>query len=302
LPNIICTYRCNQNCSFCFAGKINSDITYNLEIIKKQYSFIETFDRESVNLVGGEPTLNPEFIPILRWLTEKKPEINIFTNGIIDTAVTNTLKTLNLEKVRFYVNRSEINASHKVYDFYRSLGHLIHLALTVYHPGQELSHIMDEITKFRLLKEFRIGIALPIYKSRDNTYLKPVDYNIVAQELILFFEKCFDAGIAPIFDCGFPYCFFSDKQKEFLERNSISFSSNCGIIPDMNADNQLIPCFPLSNYKFDFSDAEVWEKKEKEIQTLLNTKTRNPLFEKCKTCDEIAKGNCMGGCLSMQLT
>jgi MoaA/NifB/PqqE/SkfB family radical SAM enzyme len=271
-----------------------------MQILKNQFPFIKTLGRNSVSLVGGEPTLNPDFIPIIRWLTEKKLEINVFSNGIANGTVINALKSVDSEKIRFYINRSVANPRPEVFEFYRSLGYMVHLAVTVYCQGQNLDHIHEEIKGFGLLKEFRIGIALPVYKNHENVYLKSEEYKIVAQELIDFFNKCLETGITPIFDCGFPFCFFNDEQKGFLSANNISFSSNCGIIPDIDGNNRLFPCFPLSEFTIAFSKNEIWKMKEKELQNLMDAETKNPLFEVCKTCDEMGKGNCTGGCLSLQ--
>jgi sulfatase maturation enzyme AslB (radical SAM superfamily) len=303
LPNLIVTYQCNRSCPFCFATKGNSGISYNTEILAEQFDFLASSGRKSVNLIGGEPTQNPEFIPLLKWLSSKGIEITVFTNGIVNNLIINQLKCMDLENVRFIVNRSEADHQREVYPFFRSLGHISSLSVTLFHPQQRFGHIIKEIMKFRLSKVFRLGLALPVFDGPlSQIWLKPELYHSAASGLITFLQQSLNFGITPDFDCGFPYCFFTEEQKSFLGGNNILFSSDCGIIPDISAGYRIIPCFPLGGFSFGFQPADTWKDKEMEIEKFLKSKPRELLFEKCRECGETGQGNCSGGCLSLRLT
>ena len=301
MPNLITTYNCNRNCSFCFVDKHSDPIDYTVNTLIDQYPFINSFNRIPVSLVGGEPSLNPEFITLIKWLTVLGHEVHVFTNGKIDSVVLTRLKTLDLSKVSFWVNRSDTGRSENVLDFYRALGYSIHLSVTVFREGQNLEYIIDEILNYSLLKTFRLGIALPVYNTQINSYLKPESYKAVARDFISFIKVCLKNHIKPVFDCGFPFCFFDEEQKLFLKQNDIFFASNCGIIPDINAQNELIPCFPLSRLKLSFKNIDIWKDKEQELTRTLQEMPKVSLFDDCLLCNEIAAGNCSGGCLSFRL-
>ena len=63
MANIMLTYRCNLNCSYCFANefvnKKNTDI--NVTNFRKAVEFFTRAGDVSIGLIGGEPTLHPAF-------------------------------------------------------------------------------------------------------------------------------------------------------------------------------------------------------------------------------------------------
>lgn len=82
------TNNCNMNCTYCYKS-INSDkclyeIPYN-EIVTyiEKLMKIRVKERglETVQLIGGEPTLHKDFIKICRYLKDNGLEIRVSTNG-----------------------------------------------------------------------------------------------------------------------------------------------------------------------------------------------------------------------------
>jgi MoaA/NifB/PqqE/SkfB family radical SAM enzyme len=72
---IILTHNCNFNCWYCY-DKPNRDKHKNVFIdVKHIKSFIENIEKQninvSVNILGGEPTLHPLFLEILKFCTSK---------------------------------------------------------------------------------------------------------------------------------------------------------------------------------------------------------------------------------------
>ena len=87
MPNIMLTYRCNLKCPYCFANEfVNKDNTnITLENFKEAVNFITKEGPARIGLIGGEPTLHPEFDEILNILINNRfvSECTIYTNGIL---------------------------------------------------------------------------------------------------------------------------------------------------------------------------------------------------------------------------
>ena len=82
--DIVLTDHCNANCNFCIADLIHDKLKCNIEIFKKKILFaINEMNVREVLLLGGEPTMSKELIPMILWLnTLKLDKIIMTTNGI----------------------------------------------------------------------------------------------------------------------------------------------------------------------------------------------------------------------------
>lgn len=68
--------KCNFNCEYCTVdNSINKN--YDFDLIKK----IDFIDYDVINILGGEPTLHPDFIEIVKFIYNQNKNIIIFTNG-----------------------------------------------------------------------------------------------------------------------------------------------------------------------------------------------------------------------------
>jgi len=86
MPDISIWNRCNNNCIMCtnssnFRNKIDPDFLRLETLIRNIKSFGKI--KESITLSGGEPTIHPEFLNLLKWLRKQFPQtkITIATNG-----------------------------------------------------------------------------------------------------------------------------------------------------------------------------------------------------------------------------
>lgn len=92
IPNkitLLLTHRCNQRCEFCFDasqvinGTSASDIS--LETVERTIDLLtESFDDTSsfnITLSGGEPTLHPLFLEIVKQISNAGFSITILSNG-----------------------------------------------------------------------------------------------------------------------------------------------------------------------------------------------------------------------------
>ncbi len=70
MPNIIFNSYCNRNCIYCFAKKKNegSYKQLSLDNLVIICDFLEKSNIKNVTVLGGEPTLHPEFTLFLQYI------------------------------------------------------------------------------------------------------------------------------------------------------------------------------------------------------------------------------------------
>jgi organic radical activating enzyme len=298
MPNLIITHKCNDHCSFCFNANSGADLTP--EQLYGLLPFLQSFQRETIQILGGEPSLNPHFLDLVDILLAEGYHIRIFTNGNLSPSQIKALALRQNAVISFGVNRSSPKLSESIKKLYQSLGHCVQLGVTVYQIGQNFTYLFEEINRYHLALHYRIGIAMPVWPHRINTSLHPHDYAQVAQEILQQIQQGVLFGITPEFDCGFPDCFFNSTQKDFFQDHQIQFAAHCGLIPDVCPDFCL-PCFPLSNFAESIQAGAVWAELEPKLLEKLNKKQKNYLFPACEECKVRLDGFCQGGCLAWRL-
>lgn len=152
--NII--YSCNYRCSYCFFegkweeyGKRNVILSIQewVDIWKRIY---EIYGRSSILITGGEPFVYPDFVNILRGISEYHYPINISSNGTFD-----------FEKISEHFDNTKIS---------------ITLSL---HP--EFNTVESVLEKKKKLKsagfdsEFINFVAFPPLLDKMDTYVEKID-------------------------------------------------------------------------------------------------------------------------------
>ncbi len=301
MPNLVVTNQCQDKCTYCFSDFQIPNNGFSLSQVKKTVKFLKSFNRNSINIVGGEPSLNPDFIPIVKLLLDEGLETKIFTNGKLNSKSIAELQKFNHGEFWFCVNRTNEFLATEIKNLYRKLGWRIQLNLTIYHGKQNIHHIFREISDYKLNNYYRVGIALPVWPEKKRMFLKPYEYKEAADKLFYSIKEGISKNMSPTFDCGFPYCFFSAEQRLYFDKNGIEFSSNCGVIPDILPDFTVIPCFPLARLKKPIGKKSNRQKIENSYNKILKEFSYKPIFDECDNCDDLKSKNCCGGCAALRL-
>ena len=87
VASLILTKRCNLSCEFCSVGNMLNpkdwrDSEATLEKVKQIFTNPLFSNCLGVDLLGGEPLLVKELIPIVSWLSKRGLFINMNTNGL----------------------------------------------------------------------------------------------------------------------------------------------------------------------------------------------------------------------------
>lgn len=76
------TYRCNLNCSFCFASaKYNNNYFMPKEYFYEKINHFKKFNLKQVIITGGEPLIHPDLEEIIRYSKSNNLHVQILTNG-----------------------------------------------------------------------------------------------------------------------------------------------------------------------------------------------------------------------------
>jgi len=270
----------------------------------------ESSNEKHLSLLGGEPTLHPDFVDFVLYLHQRKFHINVFTSGImsdkkLDIAKAYLLK-IPVENLSFvcnynYPDSSKSNETKQIHKFFKQFSKYISLSFNLYQKDFDFTFLVDAIHKYELKKYIRLGLAQPI-PGQKNECLSLKEVRELAGNFRNQLEILEKNRIEIGFDCGMPLCIFSNEDigRLFkLNKGRVVFS--CGPAIDIGPDMQVWACFPLSNHErrslYDFDKIEEIKKFFSTHHTNIRQETGG-IFEECKSCTYLKEELCKGGCLA----
>jgi hypothetical protein len=260
-PNILLTNICNQRCPYCFAqeGMMKAKAKYmSLEDFKKLASFLQKQGVTNIRLMGGEPTIHPEFGKILEIAFRHIPKATIFTNGLVPSKSMKIIEK-NLDKLTFVINigtvafktspatRKEIvSFCNKTYEKTEII-----IGFTLFKLDENYACIFDYFRKAALAgMGVRFGVAKNMIENKQ--YFRKNDRKLGKRivELVELLRKRKVKSIT--LDCGLTKDMFSQEEIEYLSNNVKIKGWGCngkwgGL--DIDTDLSAFTCFPYSNKK-----------------------------------------------------
>jgi len=322
MANLLLTEKCVRACPYCFAKEYLNESKENIlpwENLIYVADLFEVSNERQLALLGGEPTLHPNFVDFVLYLHERRFKVNVFTSGImanktLETAIKYLLK-IPAENLMFTCNynhpkTSTANETKQINKFLKSFSKYITLSFNLYQPEFELKYLVDAIVKYDLRKHIRLGLAQPI-PGQKNECLAANEVRYISKTLRNQLDLLEKHRITLSFDCGMPMCIFSDEDlgRLFkLNRGKILFT--CYPAIDIGPDLQVWACFPLSNYEkkslYDFNSVDeikhYFIDKQQNIRNCRDVARRvsrnKGIFDECNKCVHFAEKLCNGGCLA----
>ncbi len=318
MPNLLLTEKCVRACPYCFAkAKMDSskpDEILSWENLAYIADLFESSNEKNISLLGGEPTLHPDFVDFVLYLLHREFHVNIFTSGIVENSKLDTigeyLSGSNPDRLSIVCNVNEPKLAseketEKLHRFLSILGHLTTLGFNIFELDFKLEFIFQLVSQYGLRKNLRLGLAHPIPLS-SNKCLDVKDLDKMAERLLSYVPLFNEYKIAPGFDCGFPLCIFTDEQLGILfkiNRNGMNFG--CGPALDIGPDMSVWPCFPLSDFHrksiYDFNTIADIVNFYREIHDKVRNESAG-IYEKCDECQLRERGLCAGGCISRTIS
>ena len=277
--------------------------------------FLQLSGERTFNLLGGEPTLHPEFIGFVIYLLERDFEIKVFTCGIMpgplleETAA--AFQNIPQEKLSFILNLNHPDKSgmaemekKRSRSFMRIFGQRITPGFTIYRADYRLDFLFRLINAFGLKKTLRLGLAHPIVGAED-MFIQIDDMEVVIDRLFSYIPKFERFRIKPALGCGFPMCKVKDHQLAWLYRHTGGgYDFNCAPVIDIGPDMMVGSCFPLSSFQrrslFEFNSLGEIRDFYGEIHEKIKIESGG-IYLACDSCHQRRDNLCKGGCLAHNL-
>jgi radical SAM protein with 4Fe4S-binding SPASM domain len=314
MTNLLLTYKCNRSCPYCFAQERQKAQSPDGEMylpwsnLVTAVNYIVEDRQDMVSVLGGEPTLHPEFVDIYRYIVARDLTVKMFSNGCVShEKIEALLKALNPDKSRFIINVNEERDRQSFEtkmqaEFFRELGMVSALSFNLFRPDPDLDFLLDLIGEYQLRRRIRIGLAHPI-AGEPNAFLRPEQYADIAARLADFARRANHQDVNLSLDCGFTLCDFTDEQLGMLHRTGAIMRFHCGPIIDIGPDLNTWACFPLSSLRPQpLEEYPSLQALKKFFAEYIRSETRQRRFagvyKKCESCRYLKRNMCSGGCRS----
>ncbi len=309
MANQIITNCCNADCAFCFAADSRRKM---LKGGKRQMDRAEVRDWldfsvkagiTELRLLGGEPTLHPDFPEFVKLGREAGCSILVFSNGVMTDKAREVLAALDPEVCTVVINMSAAvkpEDRRRWRDTLEMLGPRAMPGMTLTSPDFSFMQPAAMIEAFGMRKKIRIGLANPTWMGANNA-VPPKRYPAIAEAL---FEMSFftaENGISLDADCGFVRCMFGDNFDRICG-NGFRYISRCTPVMDFCTGGVILPCFALSNLvslnRADFQNSgEAYRK----MNELLKPWHSFGIYPECTDCAYFETEDCCGGCIAARL-
>lgn len=307
---------CNLRCKWCYSRN-NRTGSMSLETVEKSIKLLRGLPTTRVILIGGEPTIHPNFLTIIKMVKEAGLMPVVVTNGIkfkdevflrkaLDaglSAITVSLKATNNDQYQLFTGHRSFNDTMEAIKNIDKNGISNRVSITV---GEDLLESSNEIIDVIVESKAQI-VSLEMERptiiddkilSSDSASLKKI-----ADFFINLYPKLESSGVNFVINVSIPFCLFPRSFIETLIKKG-RITSGCqihtgsGIIIDPNG--KLLPCNHFCNNALgelgqDFISGEEYLlfRQRPDISQFYKTLSSYP-HEKCQSCDQWQQ--CGGGC------
>jgi radical SAM protein with 4Fe4S-binding SPASM domain len=311
MANIALTATCNRACSFCFAtdamesqpepGKFMS-----VEQFDQALDFLVRSQIPEARLLGGEPTLHPEFESFVDRALARGLRLVVFSGGMIPEKALRRLERVPADTLTLLLNvidpgGKEPQQLTRQEQVLRRLGTRIVLGVTLDSPAVQLGFLLEMIEQYGLARSVRLGLAHPALTG-GNSYLHPRHYPEVGRRVTEFGLEAQRRGVRLEFDCGWVPCMFPEGALVALGKTPDDVGLRCSPILDLLPDGQMISCYPLATHA---TAALASDHDARQLRAHFVLRQQNDrqlmLYRECEQCSWRARGECTGGCLSASL-
>ncbi len=259
-----------------------------------------------MRLLGGEPTLHPEFDAFVDVALEGAFHVSIFTNGLIPETTLGHLEKIPADRLALVVN---VNApddqkpgeAARQAELLSRLGRKARLGFNIYRPQPPLGFLLALIDQHELCRTLRLGLAHPCL-DRSNSFLRPSEYKGVGRIVADFARAAWASGVELDFDCGFVPCMFPQDFLEDLGDQAHALGNCCGPVPDVLPDGSVAHCYPMAaRDRVDLADVSSFEQLRRSLNQRFAPDRALGIYRECFRCPHRDSGGCGGGCLAAAL-
>ena len=313
---------CNNNCNWCYAKKtLSSNAKMDFDQAKVAVDELRRRDVKKIVLIGGEPTIYPNFIELVDYIHKSGIKVSVASNGKLfsDMNLAMKVKEAGISHVDIsikatteeeYFNNTHTNGLESVVKGYHNLqvaGVNVSASYVITDDNKESFDKLIDFLKTNKISSIFLQFIKPTLGIGEHDEIMRMDDMGKFVTYIYNRMKCEEINYS--IEISFPICLVEENVwNSLVEEKRVA---NCCHVPKgtgINFDEKfrVIPCnhfgeFPFSSDPIDFSDPCAIDKlystkRVKKFRAL----TRMYLTEKCRTCD---KWNiCGGGCFTRWLS
>jgi radical SAM protein with 4Fe4S-binding SPASM domain len=310
MANIALTATCNRSCAFCFATDAMESHAprsefMTLEKFDEALDFLKRSNIGEARLLGGEPTIHPQFEAIVDRVEARGLRLVLFTGGMIPEKALRRLERLAPGQLAVLLNvipPTEPPAQlRRQQDVLKALGPCIVPGVTIDTPAVDIWYLVELIEEYGLARAVRLGLAHPSLGGA-NRHVHPRHYPEVGARVAAFGMAAQQRGIRLEFDCGWVPCMFPEGALAALGKTSNDVGLRCNPILDLMPDGQMISCYPLASHSdITLTDAHDANAMRQQFENRQRSDRTFMLYRECDECAWRARGECTGGCLSASL-
>jgi MoaA/NifB/PqqE/SkfB family radical SAM enzyme len=301
VANIALTTACNRDCAYCFAGAARRSGAGHMSVqtFQKALDFLVRSGIDEARLLGGEPTLHPEFPSLVELAIERGLRVRVFSNGLMPEPALRCLESHPPDRVAVLINIMAEDPH--VGGALARLKERVTLGFNIHSPAFDASFLLGPIREHGLSPRIRFGLAHPAVDG-SNSFLHPRYYRAVGTRLARFVEVARSEGIDPSFDCGFAPCMFPPGFLDVLGGAAGEIGARCSPVLDILPDGQVVSCFPLAVVAREpLPESENADAVRGRFTTRLSGYRKLGVFRECAVCEARQSGRCNGGCLAASI-
>ncbi len=315
--NIIINSECNKFCSYCFAKDHRSGENMSFE----KFQELVEFSENPIKILGGEPTLHPDFLKMVQYACEQKGEVTVISNFLFSKEVLAGLLELS-EKyaINFLINSTPHNSKEKYNRFVHNYTTLFarlyilekedSMSCGLTFAGESLESIALYIKKLKTdlldIGRLRISLDFPGSQERKDKFYFLENHD-TGDLFVGVIAVCIQLGIAVNIDCTYFPCMFSNRAKyKYAKKFATHTGSvgrcgghmNSGGPTDVFSDGSASYCYPLKNTITADNITEKF-KNFSEVRRYLGLKYaftfgKTVLPLPCRKCSFLRDGKCLG--------
>ena len=298
---IYLTENCNANCEHCFNAQIRETKHMDENKLYKLYEYLNKNEVKCLKMMGGEPTIHPEFTKIYKASQQYFESVALFTNGLNN----NILKITPREKDSIVYNFLFINDKFNFNKLVPKIKSFSRLFEIVIDSKTNLDQLFENILlTYEAAEKFDIvnNISFQLTPNCiENVFQYRKELNEKFLYAIKFIIKYFPERLS--FDHDFPYCWWYQESIEELEKLNLNFHRSTCSATDAGLIDSKFDLLHCNQYPLKI--CSIFNKKNELINfnylvnSLIkaNFKKRNINFDKgCSHCEHF-NYICTGGCL-----
>jgi radical SAM protein with 4Fe4S-binding SPASM domain len=285
--------------------------TMSMQNVRKVVAFLKRSKYPIFRMMGGEPTLHPQFQEITKLALEEGMRVDLLSNATWNAIHNEWFGRISPHRLLFLLNIDHPNNYHpnvwgKIKDNLDALAGRkgVSLSFNIFEKEPKSDYIFDLTTKYDI-STVRLSFSLPTLGT-ENAHLGIEDYEEMAPFIMDFVRKAEAGGVSVQLDNAIPLCIFTNDQAgELLLKGVLDFKRNarCEPIVDIGPDLTIWYCFCLSgilNRRLDEFET-LQEINEYYRRVMSSYQNRRFPMEKCYNCRYVSLWGCQGGCIAFSI-